>query len=88
MGNQIVIKEQGTFGRSYTADFRAARYISLRTETLFVSDTQTVVSIDVVGIECQVWQEKTDEIYGVISVLGPSIQRLCLAASRLAEQSI
>src|SRR5262249_16088947 len=36
------------------------------------SKTDACVSITLVGIECQMRQEKTDEIYGVVSVIGPS----------------
>jgi hypothetical protein len=31
-----------------------------------------VVTIDLVGIECQIRQEGTDEIYGVVTVIGPA----------------
>jgi hypothetical protein len=73
LNGQIEIKEIGNFGQNgYQADFRGGT-LTLQTDGMQVeSETEVLVNIDLVGIECQIRQEKTDEMYGVISVLGAS----------------
>ncbi|MFZ0548837.1 MAG: hypothetical protein WAM60_25530 [Candidatus Promineifilaceae bacterium] len=73
LSNKIVIKEKGYFGQGgYSAQFRGGT-LDLPPDGMKVESTShREVNIDLVGIECQIRQEKTDEIYGVISVLGPS----------------
>lgn len=73
MGGQIKVTESGTPGSwNYSADFRGGSIHLSNDGSAGISDSQTKVFIDLVGIECQVRQEGTDEIYAVVSVLGPS----------------
>jgi len=73
VADSIRLEEQGVLGRGgYTASFRGGTLKLSSDGQTVSSESHTVVNIDLVGIECQIRQESTDEIYGVVSVMGPS----------------
>jgi hypothetical protein len=73
MGGQVTVKEAGVAGSwTYSADFRGGTIHLSNDGSTGQSDSQVKVFIDLVGLECQVRQEGTDEIYAVVSVVGPS----------------
>ncbi|MFO1089621.1 MAG: hypothetical protein U1E46_08575 [Hyphomicrobiales bacterium] len=75
LGNRIeaqeVISADGK--RSYKALFRGGPLQIMDNGSPFGAVQEViVVNIRLCGIECQIRQEGTDEVYGVISVVGPS----------------
>ena len=56
----------------YVADFRGGSITLSPDGTRSATKTETLVSIMLVGLECEVRQEATDEMYGLVSILGPS----------------
>lgn len=67
VGNDIKIKEVGSNGKDgYTATFRGGTLHINSNGSTIANDDFIVVNINLVGIECQIRQEKTDEIYGVV----------------------
>jgi len=59
-GRQIEIKEAVVLGQLSSDG------------TTVTTESHTVVGIELAGIECQIRQESKDEIYSVISIIGPS----------------
>jgi len=73
LGGDIVVKETGpSTSPTFSADFRGGSIHLSNDGDVGSTDNQKKVYINLVGIECQVRQEGTDEIYAVVSVLGPS----------------
>ena len=76
VGQTINVTRRKGLGKAksfYEADFRGGPMKIMENGTFDgVAQEFTSVNISLKGIECQIRQEKTDEIYGVISVFGPS----------------
>lgn len=69
LGNQIEVSKANG---QYQSHFRSGTLHLLSSGGTPTSNSRDVVNITLLGIECQIKQEVTDEIYGVVSVFGPS----------------
>lgn len=62
--------------RNIKSDFRGGMLLLSSDGSQIESPERRLVSADLLGMECEVRQEKEDELYGVISILGPSNQEV------------
>lgn len=58
----------------YTADFRGGTLHLTDNGGTVTSYERTLGHVMLVGVECQMRQEKADEVYGVVAAIGPSNQ--------------
>ncbi len=66
IGDRITVATAGEDG--FQAPFRSGTITFSNNEV--ISKTERVLVVDFVGMECHVRQEKTDELYGVVGVVG------------------
>lgn len=57
-------------GEEWTASFRSGTVVVRQHETVVTSERRLIA--DFVGLECHVRQEKSDDLYGVVAVVGPA----------------
>lgn len=68
-GGDLVVVQNGA---DWEAHFRSGTITINAGENMCQVDTKHLLHVDFVGLECVSRQEKSDEIYGVIGVIGPS----------------
>lgn len=63
-------------GTALSAAFRSGSMHLLDHETRLVEKTERMLHVSFVGLECNVRQEKADELYGVVGVIGPANRQI------------
>ncbi|MDV8071134.1 hypothetical protein R4P64_31945 [Rhodococcus sp. IEGM 1366] len=71
MGNGLQIHVTRN-GDEFGADFRSGHITFLNDGPETVSQTVTELNVEFVGLECVSRQEKMDEVFGVVSAVGPA----------------
>jgi len=71
----------GHDGTTFLMDFRGGKIkVADAADATAVVETNPAVTVSFVALECQIRQESTDEMYGAISILVPSIRIAGLAS--------